>query len=179
MARVFAILLVMAALIGGGLLWERMEFAAPGPPARNGGRETVVDIAPRQSVWVIANRLQTTGTVRSAALFALGVRLRGEGARLKAGEYAIPSRDSMQSLADLLISGRAIEHKLTAAEGLTSRMIAAIVNADRELAGPAQAPPQEGTLLPETYLFTKGVKRSAMLARMHEAQTRFLSEVWA
>ena len=178
MSRFLVVLFLIGALLGGGWAWERMEFAAPGPAAANGARQTVVDIAPRQSLWRIASQLARAGTVRSATLFDLGVRLRGESALLKAGEYAIPSRASMQRLAELLISGRVIEHKLTAAEGLTSQMVAGLVNADPELAGPLQQAPQEGSLLPETYLFTKGTARSTMLARMHDAQARFLARLW-
>jgi len=178
MSRFLVILLVIAALLGGGWVWERMEFAAPGPAAANGAHQTVVNIAPRQSLWRIAGLLARAGTLRSATLFDLGVRLRGEGALLKAGEYAIPSGSSMQRLADILISGRVIEHRLTAAEGLTSQMISGLVNADSELAGPLQQAPQEGSLLPETFLFTKGTERGTLLARMHDAQARLLARLW-
>jgi UPF0755 protein len=34
-------------------------------------------------------------------------------------------------------------------------------------------------LLPETYLFTRGMTRSAMLAKMHDAQVRFINTHWA
>jgi UPF0755 protein len=179
MARFLAVLLLLAALAGGAWFWEQMDFAAPGPAARNSTRATVVDIPSRQGLWKIASQLHDAGVVRNAALFALGVRIRSEGALLKAGEYAIPSGSSMERIADLLVSGRVIEHKITAAEGLTSQMIAGLVNADRELGGPPQQAPNEGTLLPETYLFTKGTGRGGMLARMREAQARFLAHAWA
>ena len=91
--------------------------------------------------------------VQNRDLFVLGVRLRRTTERLKAGEYAIPSRASMHDIMDILIAGKSIQHKITAAEGLTSEMIAAIVNADPVLVGDAVAVPAEGTLLPETYLF--------------------------
>lgn len=179
MARILAILVLLVALVAAAWIGERVDFASPGPPARNGARATVVDIAPRQSLWSIANQLKKAGTIRSPLLFAVGVRLRGEGVRLKAGEYAVASRLSMQGLAELVVSGRVIEHRLTAAEGLTSQMIAGIVNADRALAGTLQSAPPEGTLLPETYLFTKGTERRAILARMHTAQLKFVASAWA
>src|ERR1700735_1966250 len=172
MNRIIAVLIFLAILAGGGWIWEQMDFVAPGPAARSGAHETIVNIPQRQGLWKIANQLETSGTVRSAGLFALGVRMRGKGALLKAGEYAIPSASSMQAIADLLVSGRVIEHKITAAEGLTSQMIAGLVNADSELSGAPQEAPEEGTLLPETYLFVRGTERGAILARMHEAQAR-------
>ena len=178
MARILAVLILLAALAGGAWVWEQMDYTAPGPAARNGAHETIIDIPQRQGLWRIANQLEGAGAVRSAGLFALGVRLRGEGALLKAGEYAIPSGSSMQIITDLLVSGRVLEHKITAAEGLTSQMIAGLVNADHSLAGPPLEAPAEGTLLPETYLFTKGTLRSAILTRMQEAQARFLAHAW-
>ncbi|MGH6889627.1 MAG: endolytic transglycosylase MltG [Rhizomicrobium sp.] len=179
MSRLPAILLLIAAIVTGAWAWERSDFAEPGPAARNGAPATVVDIAAHQGLMRIAGQLERAGVVRSAAIFAVGVRLRREGARLKAGEYSIASHLSMLGVADLLVSGRVIEHKLTAAEGLTSQMIAGLVNANRALAGPFQSAPAEGSLLPETYLFTKGTQRRTILARMHAAQTRFVAEAWA
>ncbi|HEY3778920.1 MAG TPA: endolytic transglycosylase MltG [Rhizomicrobium sp.] len=178
MSRILTILLFIAAVVTGAWAWERSNFVAPGPVAPGGARATVVEIAPHQGLMRIARELESAGAIRNAWVFAVDVRLRGEGARLRAGEYAIASRLSMQRIADLLISGRVIEHKLTAAEGLTSQMIAGRVNADRALAGPLASTPAEGTLLPETYLFTKGTLRHALLARMRAAQARFLAQAW-
>lgn len=173
------ILLLIIAIASGAWAWERSEFAAPGPAAPNGAPATIVDIAPHQGLMAIAKRLERAGAVRNAWLFAAGVRLDGEGGRLKAGEYKIGAHLSMKAIAELLISGRVIEHKLTAAEGLTSQMVAGIVNADPALSGPPQTAPAEGSLLPETYLFTRGTERGAILARMHAAQLRFLDRAWA
>src|SRR5207248_2345742 len=111
-------------------------------------------------------------------LFRLGVRLRGENAALKAGEYSIPSRASMADVTGILIEGKSIEHRITAAEGLTSRMIYEIVDKDPALMGSAGAVPAEGTLLPETYLFIRGTTRAQMLARMARAQQRLLAKLW-
>jgi UPF0755 protein len=58
-------------------------------------------------------------------------------------------------------------------------MIWKLVKDDAVLVGDAGPIPQEGAVLPETYLFTRGTSRTQMLARMHEAQEKFLSEHWA
>jgi UPF0755 protein len=44
--------------------------------------------------------------------------------------------------------------------------------------GDAGPVPEEGTLLPETYLFTRGETRAHLLAKMAAAQKKFLSETW-
>ncbi|HEX3431233.1 MAG TPA: endolytic transglycosylase MltG [Rhizomicrobium sp.] len=177
MARFFAVLFLLSALVGAAFVWERWHFSAPGPWSRQGS-ETVVEIAPRARLWSIASRLRDAGVIDSAPLFAAGVRLRGESALLRAGEFAIPSRASMEDVAAILIVGRPIEHKITAAEGLTSGMIVEIINADPELTGPWESAPPEGTLLPETYFFNKGAARASILGRMRQAQASFLSRAW-
>jgi len=178
MARLFALLLLLAALIAVAWVGEGWHFSSPGPWARRGS-ETVVEVPQGEHLWGIANGLRNAGVIDNAPLFDVGVRLRGESGLLRAGEYAIPSRASMEDIAGILIVGRPIEHKVTAAEGLTSAMIADIVDAHPELTGPPETPPDEGTLLPETYFFNKGATRSSIIARMREAQADFVSRAWA
>ena len=70
------------------------------------------------------------------------------------------SRASMADIAAILVSGKSIQHRLTAAEGLTSDMIYTIsppIPCCKAMPAPSRA---EGTLLPETYLFTRGTTRS-------------------
>ena len=85
----------------------------------------------------------------------------------------------MADIAAILVSGKSIQHKLTAAEGLTSDMIYKLVAADPVLTGDAGPVPDEGTLLPETYLFTRGTTRSELLSRMRKAQEKFLLAAWS
>jgi UPF0755 protein len=84
----------------------------------------------------------------------------------------------MDDVAAILVSGKSIQHKVTAAEGLTSQMIYAIVASDPLLQGAAGPVPAEGSLLPETYLYTLGATRSDILTRMREAQEKFLRQAW-
>src|SRR6202042_2467251 len=81
-------------------------------------------------------------------------------------------------VAGILISGNSIQHKLTIAEGLTSQMAFDLVKADPILVGAPGAVPDEGTLLPETYLFTRGTTRAQMLARMAKARAEVLKKLW-
>lgn len=170
-------MLLVVALAAAAFFAEQWAFFAPGPVARHGA-STIVWVKPGQSSAAIARTLQESGVVSNAALFRLGVRMRGKNAALKAGEYAIPSRASMADVMGMLSSGKSIQHKITAAEGLTSQMIYDIVAKDPVLVGDAGPAPPEGTLLPETYLFTRGTTRAEMLARMARAQQRLLAKLW-
>lgn len=178
MFRFLLVLLVILGLAAGGTyVWERANFSAPGPKAAK-GEETVVLIPAGEGVTAVSTTLERAGVIESAVLFRWGVRLRGLGPKLKAGEYAIPSAASMEDIAGILMSGRSIQHKLTAAEGLTSQMIYETVKADPVLVGDAGAVPDEGTLLPETYLFTRGTTRAELLESMHAAQQKLIAKLW-
>jgi UPF0755 protein len=174
MNRFAAMLIALAVIVAGVFEWESANFKAPGPAAK----DTVVLIAPRSGVSKTAHALEEAHVVKHAYLFEIGVRLRGLAASLKAGEYAIPARASLKEIADILISGKVVQHKLTAAEGLTSRMIYDIVKNDKALQGEAGAVPAEGTLLPETYLFTHGTTRTDIFTRMKAAQGALLDRLW-
>lgn len=172
-------LLTLAALvlIGAGLLaWSNWELS--GPSARQGD-QTVVLIPPHSRTHDIAMLLEDKGVVTSGLLFEANLRLRGLAGRVKAGEYAIPTQATPSRIAAILIEGKSIQHKLTAAEGLTSDMIWKLVAADPVLVGDAGPVPAEGALLPETYLFTRGESRAALLAKMARAREKFLHRQWA
>jgi UPF0755 protein len=85
----------------------------------------------------------------------------------------------MAELARILVDGKSIQHRFTAPEGLTSEMIWKLAQADTVLTGDAGPVPQEGSLLPETYLFTRGETRSRLLDKMAQAQKTFLEEQWS
>lgn len=174
----FLIILVMLAVLGAGVVeWGNAAWDAPGLPAPS-GNETVVMIKPHTRTHDIAALFEKKGLIKSGLLFELDLRLRGLTGQLKAGEYAIANQASMAAIATILTSGKSIQHKLTAAEGLTSEMIWNLVQADKVLTGDAGPVPAEGTLLPETYLFTRGETRAGLLAQMAAAQQKFLRSRW-
>ena len=175
MVRFFLFLLFLAAVGFGLYEWEQASFSAPGPAAH----ETVVLIVPGDGIAKISQKLAAGGVIGNAELFKWGVRLRGRAGALKAGEYAVPARASEADITALLVAGFSLQHKITAAEGLTSEMIYSIVASDPALEGDAGPVPAEGTLLPETYLFTHGTTRSEILSRMARDQDKFVAAHWA
>jgi UPF0755 protein len=177
MGRILLVLLLIAIIVAGAVEWESANFSAPGPAAAHGS-ETVVLVASGIGVQGVADTLGDAHVVDKPDLFALGVRIRRNTNKLKAGEYAIPSRASMFDIMSILMSGKAIQHKITAAEGVTSDMVWHTVQADTALFGDAGPVPDEGSLLPETYLFTHGTTRGEIIARMKAAQTKFLDAQW-
>ena len=73
--------------------------------------------------------------------------------------------------------GRAIQHHVTIPEGLTAAQISVIVlNADG-LVGDL-AVPQEGSVLPNTYDYTRGTEREILIARTQQAMRLQLASLW-
>ncbi len=176
--RFLFLLVVLGVMAAGAALWAQANWDAPGPQAP-WGEETVILVAPHSRAHDIAQLLEQKGVIRSGLLFEADLRLRGLASKMKAGEFAIPSRASLSAIATILVEGRSIQHKLTAAEGLTSDMIWKLVQKHPVLTGDAGPVPEEGSLLPETYLFTRGETRAHLLAKMARARDAFLAEKWA
>lgn len=174
--RRFLILLILLGVIGAGVVaMANIAWRRPGPLPHPG----VVLIVPKTSVHDIAEELQAVGIVANALLYEGEIRLQSQADRIKAGEYAVPAHASMADVTAIMIAGKSIQHKITIAEGLTSDMAYKLVVANPVLAGDAGPEPEEGALLPETYLFTRGTSRSELIARMERAETKFLAQQWA
>jgi UPF0755 protein len=183
---VLAFLLLLAiAATGGASYWAMQRFDQPGPA----GADTLVMLDQGDGLVKIAAKLEAAGIITQndpfglgilddQSIFKLGVRYAEMQGKLKYGEYLIPAHASMRQVMELFVAGKVIQYRVTAAEGLTSQMILRIVQADPVLTGEVRAAPAEGTLLPETYLFTRGTTRADMLRRMAKAHTDLATKLW-
>ncbi|MDE2375395.1 MAG: endolytic transglycosylase MltG, partial [Hyphomicrobiales bacterium] len=97
---------------------------------------------------------------------------------LKAGEYQFKAHASVRDVVATIVDGRVVAHQITIPEGLTSEQIVARLLDDDVLTGNIKEIPREGTLLPDTYNFTRGTTREQMIQRMQQAQQRTLKEIW-
>ena len=166
---------VMALLaVGAGGYFAYNEAVRAGPH----NRDAVVVLPEGASVRDIADRLGAAGVLRHPELFVAAAKLRQVSGDLKAGEYSIPAGVSTLGLIDLIVEGKSILHYFTAAEGLTTAQILRLVETHDTLSGDVTLTPHEGTLLPETYAFTRGRTRDQLLASMSKAQTAFIDSIW-
>lgn len=159
----------------GVFLYGKYSFEAQGPH----DRPVVLMLSPGMGVRAIAARLDDEGVISSPFVFLAGVRLNRAEGDLKAGEYEIPAHASMAAIMGILREGRSILHRITIPEGLTSEQAMRLVAANPVLTGEMPPLPAEGSLLPETYSFTRGVTRKELVADMQKAADVLMERLWA
>lgn len=166
--------LLAAAAISVGGYFAYNEARRLGPLEK----DAIVLLKPGMSVSAIAQELERAGAIRHPELFIAVTRWKNVGAKLKAGEYNLPAGSSIFDLVKILVEGKSILHKFTAAEGLTTDQIVRALNENEILTGGISLVPGEGELLPETYSFTRGQTRDQTLAEMISAQDAVLDGLW-
>lgn len=160
--------------IGAGFYFGKARFTAPGP--LNETRTVLINRG--ADLESIAAVLKRQGVIDSGLLFSVGARVYGVANKLKAGEYLFEPRVSMYQVMNSLVSGRSLLHAVTIPEGLTSRQIVDRLLANDILVGDIREMPGEGTLLPETYKFTRGATRQQLIDQMRRARDRTVAEIW-
>jgi UPF0755 protein len=171
---IFTALVVIAIAVGAGLLIGKQRFEAPGPLAE----DKFVNIPRGLGIRDIAHLLQREGVIDQPYVFmgsVIALKARGE---LKYGEYQFNKQASVADVVDTITEGKVVQHAFTVPEGLTSEQIVARLLENDALTGQIKEIPREGTLLPETYKFTRGMTRELIIQRMQQAHRRVLQEVW-
>ena len=175
---VFTVLLVI--MISGASLAALLyhQFERPGPLTVS----RVIVIPKGEGRIEIATRLEREGIIANRwtfiATYLLQSAFGNKREDLKAGEYEIKKNASMADVQRQLTLGRSILEKLLIPEGLTSLQIVERVRGEPDLAGDVTEIPPEGSLLPDTYSFSKGMDRKELLERMQVEMQRFLDAAW-
>lgn len=171
--------LVIMGALGTLVMLVSHQFESPGPldvtrtfaiPKGEGRVET-------------AARLERDGIISSRWSFVAGHIMQGytssrKNNDLKAGEYEIKKGASMRQVLETLLEGKSVLAKITIPEGLTSQQIVERLTADPSLSGEITQIPAEGSMLPDTYRFSKGMSRQELIERMQAEQQRALAQAW-
>lgn len=166
------VLAVLAA--GAAFFYITTTFEQAGPLTA----EKSVVVKRGQGSSAIAELLSREGAISNDKVFLIGLMLHDASSKLKAGEYRIEPRASMQQIMDKLIAGKSVQYKITIPEGLTTTQILARVDEQEILVGKVKKAVAEGSLLPDTYSFTRGTTRQEIINRMKSAQDKLLESVW-
>ncbi len=171
----FFTLLVLLVVAGGVAFFVgKQRFETPGPLAE----DKVVNIPKSFGNRDIADLLVREGVIDQPLVFLGGVYVLKAQGGLKAGEYQFTKHASVREVVETIAEGKVVQHLVTIPEGLTSEQIVQRLLENDILSGTIKEIPREGTLLPETYKFARGMPRDQVIQRMQQAQRRVLQEIW-
>ena len=176
MIRSVVLLGLLVAVVGGAwLAVDRLIIKADGPHD-----ETVlVRIAPGDGHATIRWELKRAGVIRDLYHYDAARILAGTSFVPKEGEFEIPQRASLQTVMSIIHAGRSHQRRITVIEGVRSDGVARLIANNENFSGKITVDIPEGSILPETYFYTHGTRRDAILARMQETRQISLIESWS
>jgi UPF0755 protein len=140
--------------------------------------EPVDVVVPRGSLQSVAEILRRAGVIGGSRAFEVAAFLTAWQGKLRAAELTFPAHASLAQVLIVLRSGRAVQHKITIPEGLTSAQIGLIFGRANALDGAIELP-AEGSVLPETYSYERGASVRSVLQRASAAMQRAVRQAWA
>ncbi len=171
---IISLFVLLAILAGVVIFLGEQRFEEPGPLLQ----DRVVNIPHGSGIRDIADVLTQQGVIDQPWVFIGGVLVLKAREDLKAGEYQFKAHTSLRDVVATMVEGRVVEHQISIPEGLTSQQIDARLQDDDVLTGDIKEVPAEGSLLPDTYDFTRGITRGQMIQRMQAAEQRTVREIW-
>ena len=188
LGRIFLLLLALCLGAAGWQWWGYSHRQLVAPNA-----EVVFDVPRGHAGARLAEVLQQAGVDVPSWKMALALRLRGDAARIKAGNYLITGPATLQGLLDELVSGQQEKGKLiTLVEGWNMRDLRAALkkapDLNDTLSGLSDAALMEklgmpgvnpeGRFAPDTYAYRPGSDDVALLRRALVLQQRRLDAAW-
>ncbi|MDA7788051.1 endolytic transglycosylase MltG [Sphingomonadaceae bacterium] len=164
-------ILALLAVVAGGV------FASGWWGSADIDEDTEFVISSGSSLTAVAGKLESDGLIASADAFLLRAKIFGSSDPIKTGEFLLPAGASSAAILDTFQHGDVIRRFITVPEGTPSIIVHELLMAEPLLTGEIDVP-AEGSLLPNTYDFERGEARAAVLARMQEAMTDTLAELW-
>lgn len=175
--KLFALfcLLALAGSAGYSFFAFKTYIGQSGPNTK----ETIVLLPRGSGLSTIVQKLDQADVINHPWLFRLAVRLGGHDRALKAGEYAFPPGVTPDEVIATLTEGRSLMRRLTVIEGQTVAEAFRLIDQAAGLSGALPEMPAEGSLLPETYLYTQSDTKADLVKRMQDAMTETLEKAWA
>ncbi|MBU1174944.1 MAG: endolytic transglycosylase MltG [Alphaproteobacteria bacterium] len=172
----FLSILVLAIIVLVGIVvWGISQFYAEGQSSQ----DTVFIVERGNGLSTVAQRLEDAGLISNRWIFIGGAMAEKKERALKHGEYKLTAGASMADILTELSEGTPITYSVTFPEGYTSWQIVERLNEAPLLEGNIETLPEEGTLLPDTYVYERGATRQSVLDRMIAAHDEALAEIWA
>lgn len=141
-------------------------------------QDFVINMPQGAGANTLAEQLMQQHLLPHKIMVKIAIRAYGFDKKLKAGEFLIKQQMSLLDILNKLASGKVIMHKITIPEGLTSQQIIELINNNELLVGTIDFPVEEGSVLPETYSFNKGTKKSDIIKQAQKSMKDSLHNIW-
>jgi UPF0755 protein len=164
---------LLGGILAGAGFWLRAQWDKPGPLT-----EAKAVVVPRGGAGVAATALKEAGVIENAKAFEALTWATFFDGDIHAAEFSFPPKATIADVLEILRTAKPIEHKITIPEGLTARQIAGLIMAADAAAGPITLP-AEGSVLPQTYAYERGMTRTSILNRAQAAMDKELTNAWA
>lgn len=169
--KVQFLILIIAFLV---LIFLLMLFS-PGPLKQ----DALIDINKGESAYSLANKLKKASIVRNKYFFRYFIRILGEDKNLVTGEFQIPKHSSIFTIVRIITNSKKLYfRKITIPEGYTVDQVNDVLLKNPFLTGGIVEGIEEGSLMPNTYYFTKGESRASIINRMRVAMRDYLNKLW-
>lgn len=169
-------LLVLGIVVVGGLFFYGANtFYAPGSVKA----DTNFVVEKGAGLGSIAKRLEEQGLISNELMFRAGAWVEKKQTQFKAGEFVLKANSSMSDILKELTEGKPLLLAVVIPEGWTSWQVADRLANHPDLTGAPPATPEEGTVLPGSYDYDRGMPRADILANMQAAMAEKVAEIYA
>jgi UPF0755 protein len=189
--RALLIIVFAASMVVLGSWMELERFKST--PLALAEEPRLLDVPSGTSLRALTEKLTREGVLAHPYFLGALAHLRGDAARIKAGEYELAAGITPPQLLDLLVSGRVVQRAVTLVEGWTvaeamgsiaadERLTATLADKSPEALMAALGHPElhpEGRFFPDTYYFEKGASDLDILRRAYQTMESVLDEEWA
>ncbi|WP_010138010.1 endolytic transglycosylase MltG [Oceanicola sp. S124] len=102
-SNALTLLIVIAFLAAGAVIWGKRQYAEPGPLAE----AICLRVAPGSNMRRLSSDLEERGAVTNGSIFRVGAEYSEKSDDLKAGAFLVPASASMEEIVDIVTRGGA------------------------------------------------------------------------
>lgn len=133
-------------------------------------------IKPHSSIDQISNSLASNSVIDNKTLFRFAAKIYSIKKPLKSGEYIFTNGINPINILRILSSGKSIVHHLRFPEGYSVHQIIEIITKENRLFGEIKQEIPEGYLLPNTYYYSYGDKKSQIIDQMRFSMSQIIDK---
>jgi UPF0755 protein len=169
------LLVIGLIVVGGRFFWGASQFYDQGSVKQ----DTNFLVEKGSRLASIAERLEEQGLISNKFIFQAGGWALKKQGEIKAGEFVLKANSSMSDILKEITEGKPLLLAVVVPEGWTSWQVADRLTNHPDLTGGAISTPDEGTILPGSYDYDRGMPRADVLAKMQAAMAEKLAAIYA